>query len=167
MHAVFFTNTNLHLCETRKQKCTCFHLIKKTKCSRTVWNQHCTSLVSSCLNWSKLSHFYYAFSIWLYHLNDSLLIVPANMCFFVSLVFFVPRENFLLVWRSHHCRRRAANVDLCVTLITVEQWEFFSVSHLMWQGASVYDGLRSWGLVTLTPNAERLEVELSLPVLTT
>ena len=38
--------------------------------------------------------------------------------------------------------------------------------HLLWHGASVYDGhLR--GPVTLAPNAERLAVELSLPMLTT
>ena len=40
------------------------------------------------------------------------------------------------------------------------------VPHLLWHGASVYYGhLR--GPVTLTPNAERLAVELSLHVLTT
>ena len=45
-------------------------------------------------------------------------------------------------------------------------WRFFSVLHLRWHGASVYNGhLR--GPVTLTPNAERLAVELSLPVFTT
>ena len=44
-------------------------------------------------------------------------------------------------------------------------WGFFSVSHLLWHGPSVYNGhLR--GPVTPTPNAERLAVELSLPVLT-
>ena len=48
----------------------------------------------------------------------------------------------------------------------MEQWGFFSVSQLLWNGASVYNGhLR--GRVTLTPNAERLADERSLPVLTT
>ena len=42
----------------------------------------------------------------------------------------------------------------------------FSVSHLLWHGTSVYNWL-SPRTVTLTPNAERLAVELSLPVLTT
>ena len=43
---------------------------------------------------------------------------------------------------------------------------FFSVQHLLWHGASVCNGhLR--GLVTLTPIAELLAVELSLPVFTT
>ena len=41
----------------------------------------------------------------------------------------------------------------------------FSVPHLLWRGESVYNGhLR--GSVTLTPIAERLAVELSLPVFT-
>ena len=45
--------------------------------------------------------------------------------------------------------------------MAIEQWGFFSVPHLLWHGASVYNGqLR--GPVTLAPNAERLAVELSL-----
>ena len=88
---------------------------------------------------------------------------------FVCLEFFVPFENFSLIWRRHHCRRRAANFDLCSALLVrlgIEQWEFFSVPHLLRHGASVcYGHLR--GPVTLTPNAERLAVELSLPVLKT
>ena len=43
---------------------------------------------------------------------------------------------------------------------------FFSVPHLLWHRACIYNGhLR--GPVTLSLNAERLVVELSLPVLTT
>ena len=34
----------------------------------------------------------------------------------VILEFFVPLENFLLIWRRHHCRWRAANFDLCSAL---------------------------------------------------
>ena len=86
---------------------------------------------------------------------------------FVCLLFFVPLENFSLILRPHHCRRRAANFYLlCSALIAIEQWGFFSVQHPLWHGASVYDGqLR--GSVTLKPIAERLAVELSLPVFTT
>ena len=52
--------------------------------------------------------------------------------------------------------------DLCSALMAIEQWVFFSVPHLLWHGASVYNGnLR--GPVTLTAIAERLAVELSLP----
>ena len=88
------------------------------------------------------------------------------VCLFVCLELFVPLENFSLIWRRHHCLWRAANIDLCSVLTAIEQWGFFSVPHLMWHGASVYNGhLR--GPVTLTPIAERLAVELSLPVLTT
>ena len=82
------------------------------------------------------------------------------------LVFFVPLENFSLIWSRHHCRWRAANFDPCSELMAIELWGFFSVSYLLWHGESVYNGqLR--GSMTLTPNAERLAVELLLPVLTT
>ena len=48
----------------------------------------------------------------------------------------------------------------------MEQWGVFSAPHLLWQGTSIYNGhLR--GPVTLTTAAERLAVELSLPVLMT
>ena len=85
---------------------------------------------------------------------------------FVCLWVFVPFESFSLIWRRHNCRWRAANFYLCSALMAIEQWGFFSVPHVMWHGASVYYGhLR--GHVTLTPVAERLAVELSLPVFTT
>ena len=84
-------------------------------------------------------------------------------CLFVSLGFIVPLENFSLIRRRHHCRWRAANFDLCSALMAIKEWGFFSVPHLLWHGASVYnDHLR--GPVTLTPIAELVAVELSLPV---
>ena len=50
--------------------------------------------------------------------------------------------------------------------IAIEQLGFFNVPHLLRDGPTVYNGhLR--GPVTLTPYAERLVVELSLPVFTT
>ena len=55
-------------------------------------------------------------------------------------IFGVPLENFSVTWRRHHCRWRAANFDLCSALMAIEQWGFFSVLHLLWHGASVYDG---------------------------
>ena len=71
-----------------------------------------------------------------------------------------------LIWRRHHDRWSAANFDLCSALIAIERWGFFSIPHLLWHGASVYNGhLR--GPVTLTPFAELLAVELPLPVFTT
>ena len=81
----------------------------------------------------------------------------------VWLGFFVPLENISLIRRRHHCRWRAANFDLCSALMAIKEWGFFSVPHLLWHGASVYnDHLR--GPVTLTPIAELVAVELSLPV---
>ena len=70
-------------------------------------------------------------------------------------------------WRffhSHHYRWKASNFDLCSALIAIEQWGFFCVSHLLWHGSSVDNGHRR-GPVTLVPVAERLVVELSIPVL--
>ena len=87
------------------------------------------------------------------------------MCVFIlfSFVWFiVPLENFSLIWRHHHCQRRTANFDLCSTLMANEQWWFFSVPHLLWRGASVYNG-HLLGPVTLTPIA----VELLLPLFST
>ena len=84
--------------------------------------------------------------------------------FFVC--FLVPLENISLIWRRHHCRWWAGDFDQCSALMAIEQWGFFSVPHLLWQGTSVYNGhLR--GPVTLSPFAERLAVELLLPVFTT
>ena len=81
----------------------------------------------------------------------------------LSVAFFVPL-NFSFIWRRHYSRWRAANIDHCSALMAIEQWGFFSVPHLLWHGTTVYKGhLR--GPVTLTPIAERLAVELSLPVL--
>ena len=83
--------------------------------------------------------------------------------YFVCLGFFVPHENFSLIWRRHHYRWRAANFDLCSAL--AKQWGFFSVPQILWHGASVYNGHLQLP-VTLTPVAERLAVELSRPVFT-
>ena len=79
---------------------------------------------------------------------------------------FLPLANFSLIWKRHHYKWRASNFDLSLTLMATEQWLFFSVPHLLWHGASVYNGhLR--GPVTLTHTAERFALELSLPVFTT
>ena len=70
-------------------------------------------------------------------------------------------EDFTIAGEGLH-----ANFDLCSVLMAIEPWGFFSVPHLLWHGASVYDGhLR--GPVTLAPISERLAVQLSLPVFTT
>ena len=85
---------------------------------------------------------------------------------FIYLGFFVPVENFSLIWRRHHYRWRAANVDVYSVFMAIEQWGFFSMPHLMWHGPTLYScHLR--GPMTLTSVAERLAVELSLPVFRT
>ena len=94
--------------------------------------------------------------------------IPSNHDMIVCLGFDIPLEKFSLVWRRHHYmyQWRASNFDLYSALMTIEQWGFFSVPHLLRHGASIYNGhLRE--PVTLTPIAERLAVELSLPVFTT
>ena len=71
------------------------------------------------------------------------------------LVSIVPLENFSLVWRRQHYRWRAANFGPCSALMTIELWRFFSMPHLLWRRASVYNGhLRE--PVTLTTIAEHL-----------
>ena len=51
-------------------------------------------------------------------------------------------------------------------LVAIEHWGIFNVPHLLWHGASVYNDHLRWS-VTLTPIAERLAEELSVPVFTT
>ena len=75
-------------------------------------------------------------------------------------------QAFLSFSRTTHSfgnvtyRWKASNLDLCSALMSIEQWGFFSVPHLLWHVASVYNGhLR--GPVTLALIAERLAVELS------
>ena len=78
---------------------------------------------------------------------------------FLCLGFIVPLENCSHIWRRHHYRWRAANFDLCSVLMSIEQWGFISVPHLLWHEASIYYGYLR-GPVTLTPIAERLAVKL-------
>ena len=104
--------------------------------------------------------------LWIWNVFSSEQCSPWASCLmFVCLEFFVPLENLSLIWRRHHCRWETAFFYPCSTLMATKQWGFFSVPHLLWHGASVNNGhLR--GPVTLAPNAERVAVRLSLPVLT-
>ena len=66
-------------------------------------------------------------------------------CILLSLVcclfgVFVSLENFSLIWRRHYYRWRTAKFDLCSARMAIEQWGFFSVPHLLWQEAYVYNG---------------------------
>ena len=78
------------------------------------------------------------------------------VCLFVLGV-FVPLGNFSLICRLHHYRWRAAFLFVCLFVwslsshckglqiliyicsepMAIKQWGFFSVSHLLWHGASV------------------------------
>ena len=58
---------------------------------------------------------------------------------------------------------RPANIDLCSAFMAIEQWGFSNVPHLLWHGASVYNSHLQWP-VPVTPIAQRLAVELLLPV---
>ena len=85
---------------------------------------------------------------WIKHHQTPGTVMHTMLFLFVCLGFIVPHENFSLIWRRHHCRWRAAIFYL----------------YLLWHGASVFNGHLP-GSMTVTPIAERLEVELSLPVL--
>ena len=74
-------------------------------------------------------------------------------------------DPFSLIWRRHRHQCRAAYFDLISELMAFEQLGFFSAPHLLWHGASVYNG-HLQGPVTLTP-VVGLAVDLSLPVFTT
>ena len=61
---------------------------------------------------------------------------------------------FSLIWRRHHYRWRAAKFDQYSALMAIKQLGFFSVPHLLWHGASVYNGIHR-GSVTIPSIAER------------
>ena len=79
---------------------------------------------------------------------------------------FRPTWEFFTHLDTSPLPMKGCNFLSMLAIMAIEQWVVFSVSHVLWHGASIYNGhLR--GLVTLTPFAERLAVELSLPDLTT
>ena len=53
---------------------------------------------------------------------------------------FSSHSRIFLVLRRHHGRWRAANFDLYSVLMAIKQWCFFNMPHLLWHGASVYNG---------------------------
>ena len=53
-------------------------------------------------------------------------------CLNRTLWFYVPFENFSIIWRRHHYRWRASYFDLYSALMVIEQWGFLSVPHLLW-----------------------------------
>ena len=97
---------------------------------------------------------------------DHYRILVPPFCFIVCLLVWVfrqTREFFSLILRRHHNWYRTAHFDLHSTLMSTEQWGFFNVPHLLWNGPILYNGhFRS-----RTRIAERLTMKLSLPVLMT
>ena len=65
--------------------------------------------------------------------------VTKFICLFVTW-YFVPLEKFSLISSLYQCWWKAANFDLCSALMAIEQWGFYCVPHLLWHGASVYNG---------------------------
>ena len=96
-----------------------------------------------------------------------------SVCLFVCLEFFFVCLEFLRPIRECFTHMEAPPFPVkdfkfwpISAHMAIEQWGFFSVPQLLWHGASVYnDHFRE--LMTLTPVAEVLAVELSLPVLMT
>ena len=77
-----------------------------------------------------------------------------------------PTREFFTHMETSPLPVKGCKFDLYSALMAFEQWGLFNVSHLLCHGSTLYnDHLR--GPVTLTPVAERLAVELSLPVFTT
>ena len=97
--------------------------------------------------------------------NFFLIYTKSIFLFVFCFGFLIPLEIFYFIWKRHHCRWRTAKFDLCSAFLAIKQWGLISLTHLLWHGASVYNS-HLWGPVTLTPIAERLEVDLSLPVFT-
>ena len=96
-------------------------------------------------------------------------LLAASFCGLIGCCLFrvyrLPREIFTHMETSP-LPVKGCKFELCSALMAIEQWKLLSVAHLLWHGISVYNGhLR--GPVTLTPIAEHLAVELSLPVFTT
>ena len=62
-----------------------------------------------------------------------------HLCLLVCLFFLYSHLRF---FHSNVtiASERAANFDLCSALMAIEQWGFFSMPHLLWHGASVYNG---------------------------
>ena len=124
---------------------------------------NCLKGTLPCDEWMNKIHIMFIMVIFIFLWDYSNLRRQAtNVCLFVlgfsshSRIF----HSYGVVTITGEERGRAANFDLCSALMVIEQWGFFSVPHLLWHWAFVYNGLRRH--MTLAPFAERLSVELSL-----
>ena len=55
------------------------------------------------------------------------------VCLWFFVFYLYGDVNITGAWRT-----AIANFDLCSTLMDIEQWWFFNVTHLLWHGTSVY-----------------------------
>ena len=86
-----------------------------------------------------------------------------NILFVLCLSVFGFSPNSRQCQSLIHYKWKAAYFDTCSLLIVIEICRFFSVPHLLWHVASVYNCNFRWP-VTFTPIAEVLSVDLSLSV---
>ena len=86
--------------------------------------------------------------------------------FLVYLEVYRPTQEFFTHMETSPLLVKGCNFDLCSALTAIEQWGFFNVPHGLRHRPIIYNG-HLQRLVTLTPVAEHLAVELSLPVFTT
>ena len=82
-----------------------------------------------------------------------------NQTHFLCL-FFSPTREFFTHLETYIT---IASERLQILTYARHLWPFFSVPHILWHGRFVFNGHLP-GPVTLTPNTERLAVELSPPV---
>ena len=75
---------------------------------------------------------------------DLLFCLTFGFLFVCCLGIIVPFENFSLIWRCHHYLWKAGKVELCSTLMAIEQWGFSKVPHLLWHGVSAIICLKYW-----------------------
>ena len=75
--------------------------------------------------------------LWKFYRRNIAKSIIGVFCLFVCF-FVIPLSHyhFSLIRRSHHYRWRAANFDLCSTLMAIEQRGFLCLPHFMWQGTS-------------------------------
>ena len=82
----------------------------------------------------------------------------SNTCNKYYCLCFRALENISLIWRRHHCHRRAAAIFyLCSALMAIEQWGFLSLPHLLWHGTSVFM-VSSEGIGTVTTCFNNLDL---------
>ena len=107
------------------------------------------------------NYIFYDLNSCIIRLRSSRTTIQLLISLFGCLGFFVPLENFSLIWKRHHYWWMSANFGLCSALMAIEQCGFFSVLHLMWHDIPFIM------VISKDPWHSRLAVKLSPPVFTT